>query len=339
MGIVRRLLFAVASLLVALFGVEVIVRAIDLYGVSNVMDQTRYREELLLLDVASDRIFEHRPNAHVDLRNGDVRTDSRGLRGPELESPKPEGVRRVVFVGDSVVFGWGVEEEHTFVVRSAEELSERTGTRWQAVNAGHMFHDSVQELGVLREVGLAYEPDLVLLVFVDNDVVSTRAIIQAGGGEAVAGGATDPEARKTLALARRLGRLRPYMPYTTAALEQVLVRERAIGQSGSVAQAEVLGFDLEAAWAACRAALLEMRRLCTEAGARFAILDYYSTAQLAEFCDEHTIPYASIAFTDEEKARGIANSRSDAHANPLGHRLLTEHIVEALERLELVEGL
>ena len=48
----------------------------------------------------------------------------------------------------------------TFVARTSQALSEATGERWETVNAGHLLHDTTQELGVLEEVGLAYEPEL-----------------------------------------------------------------------------------------------------------------------------------------------------------------------------------
>ena len=97
-------------------------------------------------------------------------TDSRGLRGPERTTPKPDDVRRLIFLGDSVVLGWGVDDEQTFVALVEKGLSQSTGSRWETVNGGHLLHDTTQELAVLEDVGLAYEPDAIALVFVDNEI-------------------------------------------------------------------------------------------------------------------------------------------------------------------------
>ena len=46
----------------------------------------------------------------------EVRTNSLGLRGAELELPKPRDRRRLFFLGDSVVLGWGVGDGVYWVV-------------------------------------------------------------------------------------------------------------------------------------------------------------------------------------------------------------------------------
>ncbi len=58
------------------------------------------------------------PPPHVKRRRPfTVSTNSMGLRGPELETPKRK--KRLLCVGDSVTFGWGVEWEDTWCVRLA----------------------------------------------------------------------------------------------------------------------------------------------------------------------------------------------------------------------------
>lgn len=53
-------------------------------------------------------------------RSFSVRTNRHGLRGPEIALPAPGP--RVLAVGDSVTFGWGVEEEQSWPARLADEL-------------------------------------------------------------------------------------------------------------------------------------------------------------------------------------------------------------------------
>lgn len=329
-----RFAIAAAALGGGLAAVELTVRWIDPHGISDAFNAQAYRDEALEL-CGPPRIFRHRPNVDLELRGFSVRTDSRGARGPERPVPKPPGVRRAAFLGDSVAFGWGVDHAETFVALVEEALSARTGEPWETVNLGHMFHDTTQELGVLEEVGWTYEPDLVVLVFVDNDVVPTARLFEMQTGDPLADPAVSEEAKAVLRTSQRIERLRPYLPYVSALLTFEYVTQRAAGQAGAVSHASAVGLDVAEGWERCRAGLAAMRDRAGARGAAFVVLDYYRDERLAAFCAEAGIPYGSIAFTDAEKATDVRNSDADAHANARGHRYLAEHVVRELERLGL----
>lgn len=339
MRVLLRVLAVLAGLLLAVIVSEGVVVLLDPYGAPTQAHNGRlYQEEMVELDTASARLFRHRPSARVEMRGHVFETNSRGLRGPELEIPKPDGVKRLVFLGDSVVLGWGVAQEDTFVARTQAALRQATGERWETVNAGHLLHDTTQELAVLEEVGLAYEPDVLVLVYVENDIVLTRSVFELQGRESDE--ELSPEARKILARTRQLARIQPYLPNIHAALEFLYVRSSPAGQQGSAEHAGELGLSLEAGWEASRDALLRLRDQAAERGIPFAVFDYRRDTPLAEkvaaFCAIEDIPYASIAFTPEEEAQGVENSPADTHANPRGHRFLTEHVLRALRETELV---
>lgn len=115
----------------------------------------------------------HRPlsQGRADLGGPDrglVRINSLGLRGPEPLQPKPPDLKRVLVLGDSYVFGVGVDEEHLFTTRLAQRLS-RGGARVEAVTAGVSGYSNDQQLILLEELGPRLAPDLVVLVMCDND--------------------------------------------------------------------------------------------------------------------------------------------------------------------------
>ncbi len=99
-----------------------------------------------------------------------VELNSHGLRDEEVPYPKPPGERRILVLGDSVTFGWGVSQGETFSDRMEPLLRARTGERWQVVNAGVNGYNSEQEAIYLQTEGMRYKPDIVLLVYVHNDV-------------------------------------------------------------------------------------------------------------------------------------------------------------------------
>lgn len=99
----------------------------------------------------------------------EYRTNALGLRGPDLP-PKAAGERRILTLGDSSVWGWGVPEPAVFVHVAAAALNERTGGPAVGVIGGVPGHESGQALATLREVGPAVEPDVVVIATLWSDV-------------------------------------------------------------------------------------------------------------------------------------------------------------------------
>jgi GDSL-like lipase/acylhydrolase family protein len=95
----------------------------------------------------------------------EVRINSLGLRGPELSRVPPAGRRRVLVLGDSFVFGVGVDEGHTFSAELAREL----GEAYEVVNAGVSGYSTDQEYLLFQELGQPLGASLVVLVMCDND--------------------------------------------------------------------------------------------------------------------------------------------------------------------------
>jgi acyl-CoA thioesterase-1 len=83
-------------------------------------------------------------------------------------APAPEdGVRRVVFLGDSLTAGLGLEEEQAFPARVAELLRER-GKEIHAINAGVSGDTSAGGLARLDWL-LRQDPDVVVVELGAND--------------------------------------------------------------------------------------------------------------------------------------------------------------------------
>lgn len=94
-----------------------------------------------------------------------VHINSRGTRGPEFEPAKPAGVIRVLSLGDSKTFGWGLTEAETYSARLQSLLQAKVGggTRVEVINAGVNAWSYPQIKVFLKEVGLSWKPDFVLL--------------------------------------------------------------------------------------------------------------------------------------------------------------------------------
>jgi hypothetical protein len=115
-------------------------------------------------------IYELKPGLDVEYSGARVRTNSAGWREEEIPRVKPEGTVRIVGVGDSHMFGWGVPVRERCMDRLEELLAERRpGTRFQSAVLAAPGYSLGMELAVLERYGLDLSPDLVIHHAVGND--------------------------------------------------------------------------------------------------------------------------------------------------------------------------
>ncbi len=110
-----------------------------------------------------------------------TRLNSSGCRDEEWTAEKPEGVRRIAFVGDSFTYGWGIERvEDRFTDRLQTRFRERsagrdragddTVTRMEVMNVAKPGWDSGAQLAPVRDMIAHFAVDEVVLCYVANDI-------------------------------------------------------------------------------------------------------------------------------------------------------------------------
>ncbi|RMD99393.1 MAG: SGNH/GDSL hydrolase family protein [Deltaproteobacteria bacterium] len=94
-----------------------------------------------------------------------------GIRGESPEVPKPAETFRILVLGDSVTFGFGVAQEDTYPRRLEQALQARfPDRRVEVINAGVGGYSIYNETGWMEEYGMSLAPDAVLVGFCMNDV-------------------------------------------------------------------------------------------------------------------------------------------------------------------------
>lgn len=171
-----RLLLVLGGLLIGLLMVEAAVR---LAGPNIPLDLTMARFQAYHPVYG----FFHQPGVSGWVRTEEftsfVKFNIQGLRGPEVAIPKPAGTFRTLVLGDSVVEGAQVAEDATMAGRLGTELAALAGgRRVETVNAGVAGFGTGQQLLFLEREGLAYQPDLIVLVFtIANDTADNSLAV------------------------------------------------------------------------------------------------------------------------------------------------------------------
>ena len=95
-------------------------------------------------------------------------SNSDGFRGREF-GPKRPGVIRVVCIGDSSTFGWGVDDDYTYPHLLEKRLNRPGGPEVEVFNLGIPGFTSRHGLGVLRHYAFDLDADYFVFSFGVND--------------------------------------------------------------------------------------------------------------------------------------------------------------------------
>jgi hypothetical protein len=157
------------SLLVALTTAEVVTRLLE--G----LDPGFNRYFFKLVDHGEKFVYDpdlgwrNAPEWSLDEPNLTITINSHGLRGPERAYAKPAGVRRILILGDSYTFGYGVNDDETYPAYLETKLQAEQRP-FQVINMGVNAYGTDQEYLTLLKEGTKYDPDIVVLAFfTEND--------------------------------------------------------------------------------------------------------------------------------------------------------------------------
>lgn len=123
--------------------------------------------------------FIYKPNfkgafPHSSYNHIPIEINSKGLRDYEHEYKNLMGAIRILGLGDSVTFGSGVFQDDTYLKQLERKLT-NAGYPVEIINAGMNKYEFDQEYTYFREEGFKYDPDIVILGLVLNDIKTVTA--------------------------------------------------------------------------------------------------------------------------------------------------------------------
>lgn len=105
--------------------------------------------------------YELKPNISEKAFRSTITTNELGFRGPELKEEKPV----IAVLGDSITFGYGVEDDESFPAKLQEQFPE-----YEIVNMGVPGYNMDQEVAVYETKAVSLDPTAAMLLFYFNDL-------------------------------------------------------------------------------------------------------------------------------------------------------------------------
>jgi hypothetical protein len=273
---------------------------------------------------------------HIDFSIG-ISINSQGLRDKEYPVQRT-GKKRMLVIGDSYAWGFGVDQNRCF-----SKLLEADHADWEIINAGVSGYSTDQEFLYLREHGMKFRPDIVLLEFYSNDFEDNNSpedswyfkpyFVEENGALVLR---NNPVPGATLR--QRADRLlygRTYLLqiiYGTAINAVAKLKSHFYGSAPEETDADLQrkGFNIT------RRLLGAIRKLCDSQGSRLVIVSVpmspRNRAFLQDVCLKESIDYLPLDPYFESTGR-TTRFRHDRHWNEAGHAIAAKAIGEHLKEI------
>lgn len=138
------------------------------------MDNQSWKDSVRIHKKSRDPklIYELAPGSKTVRDGVAVEINSAGFRDDEFPETLPDGAWRIVLLGDSVAWGWGVSMASAFpqvLERQLRELGLKHRASPIVYNLAVDGYSTEQEIRLLETRGLALQPNLVIISYVLND--------------------------------------------------------------------------------------------------------------------------------------------------------------------------
>jgi len=324
----RRILWAAVVTLAALALLEM--------TAGIVWKQIRWRPTVVQFDPASefhnrlyfqkDRLLFWRLRPGQILRGGymgsrdvteGIRISRLGFRGDDFPPQPAAGVVRIVFMGDSLTFGFRVKDTETYPYLFKKKFDRLSISPLpiEVINAGVPGYSTLQGLRYLKGDVLPLRPHIVLLAFGANDQ------FQAFGG--------DDRTYAESQLASSTGPKRP--PWLT---RFYLVRFIAAGIREL--KFKPGGSGTRVSEADTRANLIAMIKLCRDAHVEVVLLPDGRGENHVEAGKRMHAPVIDLRPPEFERLRDQLSIPDDGHPNAAGYRVIAEYLVGLPEIQQLI---
>ena len=290
--------------------------------------------------------WAHEPNHRARFNHRDfsveVAINSHGMRDSEYSVTRT-AKRRMLVLGDSFGWGFGVEHHERF-----SEILEDAHRDWEILNASVSGYGTDQEFLLLRDRLLAFRPDVVLLLFYENDFGNNlvaeeywhfKPLFRIEGGQLQLQNV--PVSKPTIS--QRLDRFiygrtylgwayhdakRSWLTLLTHVKQYLLPLLRPL-KDLNIRNSDKNVRDKPSRFEVTDQLIKSMDELCKNNGAAFILvsvpMDADKRTALQKITEDHGIPYLALDAQFESTVTPVTFPH-DAHWNAEGHKLAADTI-------------
>jgi lysophospholipase L1-like esterase len=343
------LLIGVALMIV----LEVIVR---LFFPQDFQVNERNNVPLGMVDSVIGHVY--RPNAAAFVSGPEYAAsyeiNAEGMRDEEVHpAAKGDSTVRILLLGDSFAFGVGVDYDSTWSVIFERRCLEN-GIKVEVIKAGVSGYDTRSELLYLYRLFPKYHPDIVLIAFLSNDLVTNLLL---AANESLEG---NQSMRQDSMTVRGQSDKFSHFQIVTLAKRMLLSSDFIYTKmyfttNRSIYYASPMNETLQRQVEVTKKLLLRFQEYCDSNGAKLVILSIPQEIQVIMKARRYAVNGISIDFVDEEFLRfsrehgflwlpalgTLAQQyqsgfddlyfRLDGHLNKRGTRMVGEFLYQSLE--------
>ena len=306
---------------------EVLLRIFDPLGISYLYEIHRYFKTMHSPDARFAYISK--AGAEGTFQGVTVRINSHGFRGPETTPSKAQGTRRLMLLGDSVVFGWGVDQDRIFPALLQRRI-DPTRERLEVVAAGVNSWTTRTEYEFFEDIGINFDPDILVLIISSNDTDANQEGNTAISKHVLFSGKKE---KRTL-----FSNMIEDIVRSAARASYVAAHLKYFAERYYVTRSQDAASETDPRWLDARLALDDLVELCRDRGIEVLIYLYGSEDSIAAnpvlaLYRRHLTSegIAALALPDALiRDSSYHNSFVDVHLNERGHQVLTDVILEDL---------
>ena len=128
-------------------------------------------------------IYEYKPNLNFyhQRHQTQITLNSHGFRDKEFSKDKPEGLIRILCLGDSATYGHGIKNvDETYPAMLEKILNENSKIPFETYNMGVEGYNTHHEVAVLKHKGLKFNPDIAIIALNFGDAGRDWIIVKNG---------------------------------------------------------------------------------------------------------------------------------------------------------------
>jgi len=114
-------------------------------------------------------IYEFIPNSSFKFQKVKVEINKDGFRDKNYPEEKDSNSKRIIGIGDSGMFGWGVEQNENYLAVLEGMLNQSDSLQFEIINTSVPGYNTVMEVAVLENKIDLEEVDIVIIDFIEND--------------------------------------------------------------------------------------------------------------------------------------------------------------------------